>query len=90
MGNMVGMGEDCLMIEIDDRGRLTLPVQVREQLAIKSGDKLSISITSDMAIVLRKAPTREQVFTELVGCISTKTDETPTPEAIKGIWKTSP
>jgi AbrB family looped-hinge helix DNA binding protein len=78
------------MIEIDDRGRVTLPAQVRERLAIKPGDKLSISINSDMSIVLRKAPTRDQVFKELVGCISTKTDESPTPESIKGIWKIIP
>jgi len=34
-------------VEIDDRGRLTLPSKIREKLLIKSGDKLSIKVNGD-------------------------------------------
>lgn len=78
------------MIEIDDRGRITIPARIRERLAIKPGDKLSISINPSKSIILQKAPTKEQVFNELVGCITNKPDSPPTVESIKGIWKQEP
>ncbi|MEJ2295087.1 MAG: AbrB/MazE/SpoVT family DNA-binding domain-containing protein [Candidatus Lokiarchaeota archaeon] len=77
-------------VEIDDRGRLTLPAKIREKLLIKSGDKLSIKVDKDNSIIIQKSPTKEQIFKELVGCITTPLEEKVTPELIKSIWKEKP
>ena len=89
MGDYMGMGEYMGKIEIDDRGRLTLPSKIREKLLIKSGDKLSIKVNVDNSITIKKNPTKEQIFKDLVGCITTPLEEKVTPEMIKSIWKTN-
>jgi len=90
MGVFMGMGDYVGKVEIDDRGRLTLPSKIREKLLIKSGDKLSIKVNTDNSITIRKSPTKVQIFKELVGCISTPLEEKVTPEMIKSIWKQNP
>ena len=90
MGVFMGMGDDVGKVEIDDRGRLTLPSKIREKLLIKSGDKLSIKVNRDNSITIRKNPSKDQIFNELVGCISTPIEEKVTPEMIKSIWKQNP
>jgi AbrB family looped-hinge helix DNA binding protein len=86
VGIIMGMGNDMGKIEIDERGRLTLPSKVRKKLGIKTGDKLTITTSSDK-IILYKKPSKEIIFKELVGCIKIPSEETPTPESIKKIWK---
>ena len=83
----MGMGNYMGKVEIDDRGRLTLPSKIREKLLIKSGDKLSIKVNVDNSITIKKSPTKEQIFKDLVGCITTPLEEKVTPEMIKSIWK---
>ncbi len=87
MGDYMGMGNYMGKVEIDDRGRLTLPSKIREKLLIKSGDKLSINVNTDNSITIKKSPTKDQIFKDLVGCITTPTEEKVTPEMIKSIWK---
>ena len=89
MGDYMGMGEYMGKVEIDDRGRLTLPSKISEKLLIKSGDKLSIKVNVDNSITIKKNPTKEQIFKDLVGCITTPLEEKVTPEMIKSIWKTN-
>ena len=86
----MGMGDYMGKVEIDDRGRLTLPSKIREKLLIKSGDKLSIKVNTDNSITIKKSPTKDQIFKDLVGCITTPTEEKVTPEMIKSIWKKNP
>lgn len=74
-------------IELDERGRLTLPVKIRKTLNIQPGDTLSIKINQDNTITLQKKPSKEEIFENLVGCIKKPTDEKITPELIKDIWK---
>jgi AbrB family looped-hinge helix DNA binding protein len=83
------MGEHMGKIEIDERGRVTLPAKIREKLLIKPGDKFTIKVNSDNAILLKKSPSKNVIFKELVGCIKTPSEEKPTPESIKRIWKTN-
>ncbi len=85
MGNC--MGDHMGKIEIDERGRLTLPSKIREKLLIRAGDTLTVKVNSDNSIVIKKSPTKEQIFDRLVGCIKIPSEEKPTPELIKGIWK---
>ncbi len=77
-------------VEIDDRGRLTLPSKIREKLLIKSGDKLTIKVNMDNSITIKKSPTKDQIFKDLGGCINTSNEEKVTPEMIKSIWKQNP
>ncbi len=86
MGINMDAGKIIGQVEVDERGRLTIPAKIRDELSIKPGDKLSIAITTE-GILLRKAPTKEQVFKELVGCIKTPSKVKSTPESIKSIWK---
>ena len=74
-------------VELDDRGRLTIPVKIRESLHIKPGDKLTIKVNKDNTIILQKKPSKKEILKELVGCIKTPSKEKPTPESIKDIWK---
>ena len=37
---MMGMGKNMGQVEIDERGRLTIPAKIRDKLKIKAGDKL--------------------------------------------------
>ncbi|MBY9018359.1 MAG: AbrB/MazE/SpoVT family DNA-binding domain-containing protein, partial [Candidatus Lokiarchaeota archaeon] len=40
-------------VEVDERGRLTLPSKIREKLLIQPGDKLTIKINSDNSIHIK-------------------------------------
>lgn len=86
----MGMGNDMGKVEIDERGRLTIPSKIRERLKIKTGEKMTINIKSDNTILIRKTPSKEQIFENLVGCIKTPLEEKVSPEMIKSIWKQKP
>ncbi len=90
MGNKVGIGDKLGTFEIDDTGRITFPVEIREKLPLKSGDKLTIKVNSDNLITIQKKPSKELIFEKLVGCIKIPSGIKPTPELIKGIWKKNP
>ena len=83
----MGMGDKMGKIEIDERGRITLPAKIRDKLLIKPGDKLTVKVNSDNIITLQKNPSKELIFEKLVGCITTPSEEKPSPESIKEIWK---
>ena len=89
MGDIIGMGIIMGKIELDDRGRLTIPAGIREKLKLKPGDKLSIEIENDKILKLQKTPTKEEIFQNLIGCIKTPQDKPITIKEIKGIWKTN-
>lgn len=80
------MGKNGGQVEIDGRGRLTIPAKIRDKLKIKAGDKLVISSTSN-GILLRKKPPKELIFKELAGCIKGPSKKNVTPESVKNIWK---
>ena len=90
MGNIIGMGILMGKLELDDRGRITIPANIREKMALKSGDKLTLKLDSDKAIILRKTPSLEELEKELIGCITIPSSEKITVESIKSIWKTKP
>lgn len=90
MGDYMGMGLDMGKIEMDERGRVTIPSKIREKLKISAGDTLAITVKSGNSIVIRKSPTKAQIIENLVGCIKVPMEEKPTPELIKSIWKQNP
>ena len=90
MGNIIGMGIKMGKVELDDRGRLTIPAALREKLNLKPGDKLSIDLDGEKALRIQKTPTKEEIFQHLVGCIIIPHKSQPSIQEIKGIWKTNP
>ena len=88
MGEIMGMGIRMGKVELDDRGRLTIPAALREKLNLKPGDKLSIEIDGDKGLKIQKTPTKEEIFQHLVGCIEIPQKKQPSIQEIKGIWKT--
>jgi AbrB family looped-hinge helix DNA binding protein len=86
----MGMGDYMGKVEVDERGRLTLPSKIRDKLLIQPGDKLTIKINSDNSIHIKKSPSKKEIFDKLVGCITTTIEEKPTPELIKSIWTKNP
>ena len=75
-------------VELDDRGRLTIPAAIREKLNLNPGDKFSIKIDDGNALKIQKTPTKEEIFENLVGCIKKPQKNQPSIQKIKGIWKT--
>lgn len=75
-------------VEIDTRGRITIPAELREKLNFQPGDKLSIEVSENHAIKLQKSPTKEEIFNNLVGCIKIPRDKEISIKEIKTIWKT--
>ena len=85
MGIIIGMGISMGKIELDDRGRLTIPASIREKLNLKAGDKLTIEIGQEKTIRLRKSATKSEIFQHLVGCITIPQEKSPTIQEIKSI-----
>ncbi len=84
------MTDLIVKIKIDKRGRLTIPAKIRKKLHINPGDKLIIKVIEDNSIIIRKNPTKKQIFEELAGCIKEPLNIKPAPETIKKIWKQNP
>ena len=84
------MDDNMGKVEVDERGRLTLPSKIREKLLIQPGDKLTIKIDSDNSIHIKKSPSKKEIFDKLVGCITTTIEEKPTPELVKSMWTKNP
>ena len=61
------MGDYMGKVEVDEHGRLTLPLKIREKLLIQPGDKLTIKINSDNSIHIKKSPSKKEIFDKLVG-----------------------
>lgn len=70
MGTKDGVTEGRPTVEVDDRGRVTIPKPVRERLGILPGDELTLEFTGDG---LRLVPDRSG----LVVATSGKTDWGP-------------
>lgn len=81
------MGDLMGNIELDERGRLTIPAGIREKLGINPGDNLKIDVDNDKTIKIRKVATKQEIFDNLVGCIKVPADKPISVEEMKNIWK---
>lgn len=70
MGASDRVAEERSAVEVDDRGRVTIPKPVRERLGILPGDELTLEVTGDG---LRLRPDRTGLLTVTSG----KTDWGP-------------
>ena len=85
MGIFVGVGNIMGTSELDDRGRVTIPKDIRDKVGLKSGDKLLVTANKDR-VTIEKAINLEKFIRELKGCISVRGDLDPLK--LKEIWRT--
>lgn len=83
----MGNGEFVAVIELDERGRITIPKEEREKLGLKAGEKL-ILVERDGELILTKVVDSEQLIKNLKGCITDKEDQID-PLELKKIWEDS-
>jgi AbrB family looped-hinge helix DNA binding protein len=74
---------------IDEKGRVTIPKSIREQLRLASGESVEIGV-EDGTIVIRPQVERDDFAETMRGCITetTRSNETGslTPEDLKADW----
>ena len=85
VGIYMGVGNIMGTSELDERGRVTIPKDIREKVGLKSGDKLLITAEKDK-VTIEKAVSLEKFIQELKGCISVPGDLDPLK--LKEIWRT--
>ncbi|MHA1637315.1 MAG: AbrB/MazE/SpoVT family DNA-binding domain-containing protein [Candidatus Thorarchaeota archaeon] len=73
--------------ELDERGRITIPKDIREKMGLKSGDRVRISARKD-GVTVEKVIDLNKFIEELCGCITIKGDMDPL--RLKEIWRTAP
>ena len=56
---------------IDDRGRVTLPQELRDELALAPGDVVTIEKAAD-GVVLRRVRSKKELWQKLQGVITAK------------------
>ena len=81
------MGKTMGKIEIDDRGRITIPREDREAAGLQAGDRVCVR-ASKGRLTLEKAVDLKTFIAELRGCITVKGDLDPL--RLKEIWRTAP
>ena len=79
------MGINMGTSELDGRGRVTIPKEIRDKAGLKSGDKLRLTVLKDK-VTIEKAVNLEKFVEELRGCITVKGDIDPL--RLKEIWRT--
>jgi len=72
MGDTVGMGIQVGTTRIDDRGRVTLPQELRDELALAPGDVVTVEKAAD-GVVLRRVRSKKELWQRLRGVITAKT-----------------
>ncbi len=84
MGIHVGMGYMMGIVEIDDRGRITIPKEERERLGLTPGMRVLIR-EKDGALIIKRFISPDKFISELKGCLTTK-DHPIDPLKLKEIW----
>ena len=87
MGILVGVGNQMGKTEMDDRGRVTIPKNVRKKAGLRSGDRLRAQ-ASKGRVTLEKELDWDTFVQELRGCITVEGDLDPL--RLKEIWRTVP
>lgn len=48
-------------VQIDDKGRIVIPIEIREKFKLKSGEKIQISIQDDVILLKPKLSTKDMI-----------------------------
>ncbi len=83
MGVGIVMGTD----EIDERGRITIPKELREKMGLKPKSRVRITAGKN-GVKIERAIDLSEFMTKLRGCITVKNDIDPL--RLKEIWRTVP
>jgi AbrB family looped-hinge helix DNA binding protein len=71
---------------VDDRGRITLPQELRDALGIRPGQDVRVERT-ERGILVRRASTPQEFIEQLEGCFdSRKTGKAVDPLKAKEMW----
>jgi AbrB family looped-hinge helix DNA binding protein len=57
---------------LDEKGRLTLPKELRESLGLEPGQEVRLSVEGG-GVVVRPRVSREEFAEEMVGCVNEET-----------------
>ena len=71
MGTLVGMGMKMGITRIDERGRVTLPQDLRQELALTPGDPVLVERTEG-GVVVKKVHSKKEVFQKLRGIVTAR------------------
>ncbi|MFQ5981476.1 MAG: AbrB/MazE/SpoVT family DNA-binding domain-containing protein [Candidatus Heimdallarchaeota archaeon] len=82
------MGVEMGIVEIDDRGRITIPKGERDRLGLKPGEKVAIR-EKNGELIIKKLVTNQDFIKNLKGCI-TIPDDREDPLELKKIWERRP
>ncbi|RDE12216.1 MAG: hypothetical protein C4K48_10325 [Candidatus Thorarchaeota archaeon] len=85
IGMNVGVGGEMGTDDIDERGRVTIPKELREKTGLKTKARVRI-IAGKNGVRIEKAVDLSDFMTELRGCIVVKGDIDPLK--LKEIWRT--
>jgi AbrB family looped-hinge helix DNA binding protein len=84
---VVGVGNKVGTDEIDERGRVTIPKELREKTGLKPKARVRITAGKN-GVKIEKAVDLSDFINELRGCITVKGDIDPL--RLKEIWRTVP
>ena len=87
VGIEVGVGNEMGTDEIDERGRVTIPKELREKMGLKPKARVRITAGKN-GVKIEKAIELKEFMTELRGCITVKGEIDPL--RLKEIWRTVP
>ncbi len=83
----MGVGNQMGIEEIDERGRVTIPKELREKTGLKPKARVRITAGKN-GVKIEKAIDLSDFITELRGCISVKGDVDPL--RLREIWRAVP
>ena len=69
--------------ELDERGRILIPSDLREELRLRADQKFSIEALGDKKLVIQPLLDPEEFISEMKGCVSGSRVK---PETLKEIW----
>jgi AbrB family looped-hinge helix DNA binding protein len=73
-------------IVVDDRGRVTLPQELRDALGLHPGQEVHVELTEG-GLLMRRATTPEEFIERLEGCVdSRRTGRRKDPLKVKDMW----
>lgn len=83
------MGADEEERRMDEKGRVTIPRRMREQLNLEPGARVRVEV-DDGRVVVRPRVSRTEFIETIRGCVTTETksDDAPTltPADVKSDW----
>jgi AbrB family looped-hinge helix DNA binding protein len=84
VGIIMGMGTNMgKEVEIEERGRVLIPKEIREEMRLKTGQKLSVEKRGE-EIVIKPSVDSRKFVSELKGCVKKSRIK---PMEVKKIWE---